>query len=149
MCKSLLLAVVALGSTAFVASGEARAQYNPPTRGIPSYNIPTYSPYLNLNRRGGTAAQNYFGLVRPELDFRQNLQALNQQVTYNQQAIAEIGNQPLPSTGHTILFNNTSHYFGNLTGPGGGRAGTGQRGAGTGTGAGRNTSANQGAGARR
>jgi hypothetical protein len=135
---------------AFLVSGEVQAQFGPPpTRGIPSYNIPTYSPYLNLTRRGGTAGQNYFGLVRPELDFRQNLQALNQQVTYNQQAIAEIGNQPLPATGHTILFNNTSHYFGNLTGPGGGRPGaTGQRGAGAG--AGRSTTANQGSqGARR
>ena len=28
---------------------------------------PPYSPWLNLNRPGGTPAQNYFGLVKPEL----------------------------------------------------------------------------------
>jgi hypothetical protein len=130
MCKRLLLSFLALGSWGFIAA-EAHAQY-PPNRGIPSYNVPTYSPYLNLNRRGGTLSQNYFGIVRPEIDFRQNLQQLNQQVSYNQQAIADIGNQILPATGHTILFNNTSHYFGNLSGPGGGTGAGGGKGGGTG-----------------
>jgi hypothetical protein len=134
MNKPILLLTLGVGSLLVCAVGEAQAQY-PPTRGIPSYNYPTYSPYLNLNRRGGTATQNYFGLVRPELDFRQNLLSLNQQTATNQQTIAEIGNQILPATGHSILFNNTSHYFGNLQGGGGtGRTGggTGQRAGGAG-----------------
>jgi hypothetical protein len=122
MNKPILLQALAAGSLLLLALGDARAQV---PRGVPSYNFPTYSPYLNLRRQGGTATQNYFGLVRPELDFRQGLQTLNQQTTANQQSIAEIGNQFLPATGHSILFNNTSHYFGNLQGPGGGRTGGG------------------------
>ncbi|MBY0457645.1 MAG: hypothetical protein K2V38_09930, partial [Gemmataceae bacterium] len=37
---------------------------------------PPYSPYLNLLRTGGTTAQNYYGLVRPEIQARQALQGL-------------------------------------------------------------------------
>jgi hypothetical protein len=134
MTKPILIMTLTMGTLLAFTLGKAQAQF-PPTRGVPpSYNFPTYSPYLNLNRTGGTAAQNYFGLVRPELDFRQGLQNLNQQATYNQQLIADLGNQPQLATGHRIFFNNTSHFFGNLQGPGtgtgagAGRAGAGQRG---------------------
>jgi hypothetical protein len=144
MNKPILLLTFGVGSLLLCAVGEAQAQYPPTTRGVPSYNYPTYSPYLNLNRRGGTTTQNYFGLVRPELDFRQNLLSLNQQTATNQQSIAELGNQLLPATGHNIMFNNTSHYFGNLQGSGGGgggggraTSGTGQRAAGAGGASGR------------
>jgi hypothetical protein len=141
MNKTIQHLTLAMGFLMFFALGDAQAQL-PPGRGIPSYNYPTISPYLNLNRRGASPGLNYLTLVRPELEFRAGLQGLNNQVTLNQQAIAEIGNQPLLGTGHQIFFNNTSHYFGNLQGStAGGRAtggttGTGQRG-GAGNAAGR------------
>ena len=41
-------------------------------------NTPTFSPYLNLLREGGGVGQNYFGLVRPQVDFAQQNQMLGQ-----------------------------------------------------------------------
>ncbi len=40
---------------------------------------PTVSPYVNLLRRGNSTALNYYGLVRPEQDFR----AANEQFSAN------------------------------------------------------------------
>jgi hypothetical protein len=73
---------------------------------------PPYSPYLNLARPGNPAL-NYYGLVRPEIDWRNsvgNLQtefsALNQELN---NPVA--GNPAFPSTGHPVTFLNYSHFY--------------------------------------
>jgi hypothetical protein len=68
---------------------------------------------LNLARPGGTAAQNYYGLVRPELQFRQSVQYLQGAVTANQQAIGGLQADAtgLPMTGHQIRFLDLGDYF--------------------------------------
>jgi hypothetical protein len=72
---------------------------------------PTFSPYLNL-LRGGSPTLNYYGLVRPEVDFRNSLGQLQQQVANNQQALTEgEGATPVAATGHPTNFLNYSRYF--------------------------------------
>jgi hypothetical protein len=103
------------------------------------YTQPAVSPYLNLTRRGSSAGVNYFGLVRPQLEFRNAYRELQQQSVNNQFGTAQSSDPQtgLPHTGHTAVFLNTGGYFlNNLGGAGQRTTGTiGQRTPGT-TGAG-------------
>jgi hypothetical protein len=78
---------------------------------------PPISPYLNIVRRGNSAAFNYFTLVRPELEFRGALQQLDQGANRTQRDLqgleAEYG---MPATGHSSYFLNYSGHFMNLQG---------------------------------
>jgi hypothetical protein len=88
------------------------AQPLPGALGQPSR--PAFSPYLNLNRPGGSPALNYFGLVQPQTQFRQNFQNLQGAVNSNQQMIGNLQgdmNGGLPATGHGFGFMNYSGYF--------------------------------------
>lgn len=109
-----ILTVLAVASSARAQPASPGGMYRP---GVNPTGLPTYSPYLNLLRPGGSVTQNYFGLVRPELNFRASVSNLQQQVTGNQQAIggfqAEAG---LPTTGHRAVFMNYGGYFGGLGG---------------------------------
>src|SRR5262245_33245992 len=58
---------------------------------------PTVSPYLNLLRRGGSPALNYYTLVRPQNQFYQSLQQLQQDVGANAQELNSL--QQSPTTG--------------------------------------------------
>lgn len=138
MIRSHTRALGLAGCAMLLAAGSTLAQppSNPYNRGVPSYNRPVYSPYLNLFRRGGSLLENYQGLVRPELDFRNSINSLGQQVNYNEQQTAQIGSQILPATGHPVYFNNLSHYFSGLRGSTGGIGGGGRAGAGAGGGSG-------------
>jgi len=94
---------------------------------------PAYSPYLNLLRPniGGFApVQNYYGLVRPELEFRSGIYGLQQQVSANQQAIAtgQSAGQGVLVTGHATQFMSYSRYFMNRGGAGLGTTGQGTTG---------------------
>lgn len=82
-------------------------------RAQPGAPRPTFSPYLNLTRPGGTPALNYYGLVRPELQFRQSIQGLQGAVSANQQMIGDLqtGGTGLPVTGHATQFLNYGGYF--------------------------------------
>jgi hypothetical protein len=73
---------------------------------------PAFSPYLNLFR-GGSPAINYYGLIRPELQFRQAIQSLNNDLTSNQNAInnLESGLGVVTTTGHPTQFMNLGGYF--------------------------------------
>lgn len=69
---------------------------------------PTFSPYLNLLRRGNSTLQNYYGLVRPEQQFRQanerfqsNFNQVQRQINSTQQTRFA---PPLQSTGHRVRF---------------------------------------------
>jgi hypothetical protein len=71
------------------------------------------SPYLSLVQRGQSPAINYYNIVRPDIEFRQGIQSLQNQVN-TQAAQQEQGGAAagLPFTGHSTTFMNTSHYFG-------------------------------------
>jgi len=119
------VAVLGASLVLSLAAGAARAQPGAITpRGVPGYTTPPVSPYINLLRRGSPAAVNYYGIVRPEFQFQNALQNLQQQVTtLGATAEAEAGPNAPPATGHAVVFMNYSHYFGgSLTAPAAGRA---------------------------
>lgn len=101
------------------AGGVARAQfpggggYRPGNLG--QINRPTYSPYLNLLRNGNSTLQNYYGLVRPELDIRNAAANLQQQSLLNEANLNNYANQnnfnQVLVTGHSATFLNTGGYF--------------------------------------
>jgi hypothetical protein len=93
--------------------------------GVPN-NGPAYSPYLNLLRPGNTAGANYYGLVRPELEFRSAYRGLQQQFNTQMSFQDQADQRGLPITGHAATFLNTGGYFLNSSPSGGQRAGFGQ-----------------------
>jgi hypothetical protein len=114
-----LLTATALGLGVVLSAGAipAAAQfaglpggYRGPA-GVRGLGSPVYSPYLNLLRQGNPFFANYYGLVRPELDWRSSVQALEAQVVANQQGITNLETQIPFVTGHPIQFFNRSHYF--------------------------------------
>lgn len=87
---------------------------------------PTFSPYLNLARSGSSPTLNYFGLVRPEINNRQNIQAIQSAAASNQRSISDLVNGgELPTTGVSSQFMNHYSYFQNQ---GSGNFGRGQSG---------------------
>jgi hypothetical protein len=114
--------IVAALAAAEGASQPPPPGYRPPLR-------PAYSPYLNLTRPGASFTQNYFGLVRPELEARRSIGQLQQQyaTVAAEQAASVDGEQS--TTGHVAGFLTHQKYFGTYQG---GRLGTGA-GAGRGT----------------
>lgn len=103
-----------LGIISLAVCGKASAQgYGQ----APVSRSPVVSPYLNLlgNGVGGrnNAVINYFGIVRPELEFRsfatqqrRSLSALERQLQDYQDR-----SKSLPQTGHPATFLNLSHYY--------------------------------------
>jgi len=65
-------AALALAGALLTAPAQAQVPYRPG-----GYLPPAYSPYLNLLRQGNPAI-NYYGLVRPQIDFRNQIQGLQQ-----------------------------------------------------------------------
>jgi hypothetical protein len=96
--------LLALGALVLVASAaSAQPQVGPVNRS------PAVSPYLNLLRGDNSPAVNYYGLVRPQMEFRSGLQDLQQQVSNNQAAISDLN--AFPTTGHRTSFLNTGGYY--------------------------------------
>lgn len=85
----------------------------------PPPNRPAYSPYLNLLRAGNSPAINYYGLVRPEVNARQSLQAVQSAVSLNQRTLQELAGGDLGQTGTPAQFQNHGGYFLNHLGGGG------------------------------
>jgi hypothetical protein len=114
MKHTIVLALLG-GLTAVPA---ARAQVPTPYRPPPL--SPAYSPYLNLNRSGASAAQNYYGLVRPQIDARNAIGTLQQQVGTLDQVVstqAAMAYDPnAVTTGHPVSFMNYGGYFAGLGG---------------------------------
>lgn len=77
---------------------------------------PALSPYLNL-LRGGNSAVNYYGLVRPQNEFRAANNQLQNSVNRLQseidqtQALQQSGISQLQATGHKSGFNTHRAYF--------------------------------------
>ncbi len=114
--KTLWTTAALIGLVAFTG-GPTYAQ--PPALRAPVALPPAYSPYLNLLRNGNPAYINYYGLVRPEVDARNQIYGLQQGVAANATAISTIDTASgLPLTGHPTQFLNTSHYFLNRGGQG-------------------------------
>jgi hypothetical protein len=87
-----------------------------PARAQAQYRTPSYSPYLNLLRPGNQAI-NYYGLVRPQFDTRNQLLGLQQQAAATAYEIQNPSGQMV--TGHPVQFLNLSHYYGGGFGRGG------------------------------
>jgi len=105
--KMLLRSAVVL-ALALITCFTARAQVQPPPR--PAYPVtPTVSPYLQLagSRNPGI---DYYNLVRPQIEFRNSLQGVQQQLG---EALDPTRVMPVRSTGHAAYFGNYSHFFGN------------------------------------
>jgi hypothetical protein len=86
--------------------------------GYGGYNRPAVSPYLNLNR-GGDPAINYYGLVRPQLQYNRALQNVGNDINFLESNLAAAQAQQQPAqTGHGASFMTQYQYFMNN---GGGR----------------------------
>jgi len=89
------------------ASSSARAQA-PQGR-------PTYSPYLNLLRSGNPTFQNYYGLVRPQIQANQSIQSLQGQLQDTNAVIAsnatDTSGNVLPVTGQGFGYMTHRGYF--------------------------------------
>jgi hypothetical protein len=105
---SIVLSAGAIPAAAQVAG--VPGAYRGPI-GLGGVASPAYPSYLNLLRAGNPLFANYYGLVRPELTWRQSVQNLQLQTTSNQQSITTLETQGIPGTGHGTMFLNTSHYF--------------------------------------
>jgi hypothetical protein len=91
----------------FCGTGSLLAQYP----GMPGQRPPV-SPYINLGRPQLAPAIDYYGIVRPQLDFRQSLAGINRQVTTNELAIGSLAeSRVLPPTGVAGNFNTQYRYF--------------------------------------
>jgi hypothetical protein len=109
--------------------GSLQAQGYAP--GVPPVNRPAFSPYLNLLRRDAPLVTQYYGLVRPQINFQNSIQQLDaQQAQTSAQQTAFENILTLPPTGHAARFMTQSAYF--MTQGAGGQAfpgGFGQAGA--------------------
>lgn len=81
----------------------------------PQVGPPSFSPWLNMTRPGG-GATNYYGMVQPQVQTRQQLQSLQYQENLIKSGLGAPAagvNQsaPLSTTGHPVRFNDYSRYF--------------------------------------
>jgi hypothetical protein len=110
----------ALGLVVFLLPGQAFAQGYYPNRfgspyprtyGVP-FQRPTVSPYLYLLNGGQSPAVNYFGIVRPQVDFRNSLIQMQQQIAMGDQSLADLATATsMLTTGHPSLFMSHRKYF--------------------------------------
>ena len=114
MNRPSIVCLISMVSAALGTSQDAWAQFpysRPATTPNPFYQQP-FSPYLNLFRQGNSTAFNYYGLVRPQQQFQNNIQQLQQQNTTLQQNIARAEEfQGFVITGNRGQFLNYSKYF--------------------------------------
>jgi len=116
MRNPLLGSLVGVTAALALLVPSALAQYGAPAlqRGIPGYNSAPVSPYINLLQRGTNPAINYYGLVRPTINFQNSMLGLQQEITQTNAQVNATDQAllALPDTGHAASFMNTSHYFG-------------------------------------
>jgi hypothetical protein len=115
MKRFMLACTLATGLGLLTAGQRAQAQVQLPGPPQNPYIQPPVSPFLNINR-GGNAAINYFGIVQPQLQTVQQLQALQlQQAQMIQMGIGTTDTTALGGmsvTGHNSQFFNYGHYYG-------------------------------------
>jgi hypothetical protein len=103
-------------AAALLIAADANAQAPVGPRPLTGVNTPPVSPYLNLLRPGTSPAINYYGLVRPEVNFMNSVQALQAQLGYAQQAAGANQFGEPGATGHPAFFLNHGSYFLNTGG---------------------------------
>src|SRR5437660_8996673 len=88
-------------------TAQAQAPGQPPAYGVNPGRKPVVSPYINLLRSGTDPGINYYGIVRPEIAFRNSINMVQDQ----QQQLVEANQQQtlatymtLPTTGHASGF---------------------------------------------
>src|SRR5260370_24486142 len=89
----------AFGLAFLATNGPLRAQGYP----VNPANRPAVSPFINLTRQGSSGGVNYYGLVRPEIQFRGALLQNQQEIASNQQALSNLQGGVL-TTGHHAAF---------------------------------------------
>lgn len=111
--RSTLIAGLLLGPLADPLPAQVVVRPSPPAPVRPT----GISPYLNLVRPGNPAI-NYYGLVRPEVEFRNAYQNLQSQLNVIQaEAPADAaGNVVLPTTGYPVRFMDYTRYYFRLPG---------------------------------
>jgi hypothetical protein len=113
---TLVASVVGIVIVLALAVPSAMAQvYQPRPAG---YGSPPVSPYINLLRPGQSPAINYYGIVRPTVNFQNSIAGLQQQETQTNAQLAATDQAllTLPQTGHSAVFMSYSHYFGGTGG---------------------------------
>jgi hypothetical protein len=104
--------MISLAIASICGAAQAQFPYNRPATTPNPYAQPTYSPYLNLFRPGGSTAGNYYGLVRPQQQFQAGITQLQQQNVGLAQNIARAEEfQGYVVTGNRGQFLNYSRYF--------------------------------------
>lgn len=101
--------LILLGVFPILAQGPyVRPQASPASR-------PALSPYLNLLRNGSPAI-NYYGLVRPQQDFSNSLQEIQNEIHAPPAGPTSAnGSTSLPTTGHpSRFFSHGSYFFSHL-----------------------------------
>jgi len=111
LCLIVASAGFLVGNPAWAQGPYVRPQPNPNN----PYGQPVFSPYLNLGRSGSNPAVDYYGIVRPQVEFASSLQQLQSQELFNYATLSagQTGNQqgPLP-TGIRAQYMNYSHFYG-------------------------------------
>src|SRR5260370_40694423 len=90
-----LLTAATVAAALFLTATTASAQapiYRPGMGG--QIGTPVYSPYLNLLRNNNSTLQNYYGLVRPEFQFRNSIYGLQTQVSTIGQTVTGAAVEP-------------------------------------------------------
>jgi hypothetical protein len=98
-------AIASLSILGLAAMGPVQAQVLSPVAN------PVLSPYLNLNRAGSSLSNNYYNLVRPQLQYNAAISSLEQQVQANRVAQTAAEPQGPVTTGHPVSFLNYRRYF--------------------------------------
>jgi len=111
------IATIAILALAIIETSNASAQ--PPAPGREPLRRPGYSPYLNLTRPGGGAVQNYYGLVRPEVQLREGINQLRQDAQTLAAGMAAAPSDAELATGHPTGYMTHLRYFGTNRGSGG------------------------------
>jgi hypothetical protein len=93
----------------------ARAQPPGPFPGGPSGPglPPPFSPFLNLARPNSNPAINYYGIIRPQNQFANSLQALQRQSALGPFAATDTNPDAPVSTGHPFGFQTQYLYYQN------------------------------------
>jgi hypothetical protein len=101
-----------VGGLLLAADATAQA---PVPRPLGGASTPPVSPYINLLRGGNAPAMNYYGLVRPQVEFRNAVLGLQGQF-WNAQQAASLQTGEGGTTGHPVSFLNYGGYFMTTTG---------------------------------
>lgn len=120
--QSFVLAALAAGF-AGTAAGQVPGQPFGGPQG--PMRTPAFSPYLNLARRDVNPAINYFGIVRPQLQFASSIQALQSQSNQINPYASFLGNDQELVTGKVFGFQNHLNFYQNQFVAGGLGAGIG------------------------